>query len=1205
MKYGPSVFSALAGLIGLVAMEARADNFVTITPTGASAATVANRWTIASGQAGLSYDDSNSGFPGATATNFFTITGAAIPPGGSSTGFTSYLPVGTATAQASVGNSLTANSYAGLTYASNDLGFGALSFYAIHHSGTGDYLALIKPGAPTATDFKALPLPGDPLTPGGSGYFALSYAADNPGAWGANLFYYLRNDPVTGHTWFGTMIPALGSGPIDHFDLGLAATRGFTDLAYTSTNVGFGFGASQFYYLRLDPVTQTTFFGRLDPLTGTATDIQDLGGTYRTLVFTTTAVGFGTNNFYSIGWAAQTITFAAIPAHTACDAPFTFVLPTANSGLPVTLVVTSGPATVAGNTVTLTGGTGTVVLTASQAGDSNFMPAANVAQSFVVSACVVPPTSQTISFASIPTHTACDAPFTFVLPSATSGLPVALTVTGPATISGNTVTLTGAVGTVVLTATQAGNGTFSAAPTVVQNIAVTACVVPPTPQTISFASIPSHTACDAPFTFVLPSATSGLPVTLTVSGPATISGSTVTLTGTVGTVVLTATQAGNGTFSAAPVVVQNIAVTACVVPPTPQTISFASIPSHTACDAPFTFVLPSATSGLPVTLTVSGPATISGNTVTLTGAVGTVFLTATQAGNGTFSAASGVTQSFAVGVCSSAPQAITFSSVPDQGLCQGTITLNPTASSGLPVTLKVTKGSATISGNTVTFTDAGSVTVQATQAGNGSYSSAASVSQTFLVTAVPNITNDPLTAPATVGTPFKFTITGSGSPTGFTAFNLPPGLVLDPVTGVISGTPTAADKLKTTALIVANSSTSSPARPRTIGPTFVTLTCANGTCTSPPVDLMIVVAPAGIAPVIVNQSLNAVGTLGAPFGFAILATNSPTSFTASGLPAGLTLNPVTGVVSGTPAAAGTSVVVLNSTNATGSGTALMTIVISPAPSSRIVNFSARAVSGPGGQALIMGFVVSGSGKGLLVRGIGPTLSLFGVSNVLADPLLTLFGPAGVVATNDDWQTTIAGQPDGSLLAATAARVGAFALPSGSKDAALLTTVNTGAFSASLLRPNGTTGAALTEVYDTDTVLGARLINVSARVNVSTGEGTLIAGFVIAGNAPKTVLIRAVGPTLSVFGVADLLADPTIALMSGGTQIATNDNWEVGASTAAQIAAAATQVGAFALPAGSKDAALLSTLQPGSYTVLVTGVGNTTGVALIEIYDIGP
>jgi hypothetical protein len=629
---------------------------------------------------------------------------------------------------------------------------------------------------------------------------------------------------------------------------------------------------------------------------------------------------------------AQTITFAAIPAHTACDASFT-LSPTASSGLPVTLVVTSGPATISGGNVVAVTGTGTVVITASQPGGTlggtTYSAATSVAQSFAVTACVVPPTAQTITFAAIPAHTACDASFT-LSPTASSGLPVTLVVTsGPATISGGNVVAVTGVGTVVITASQPGGTlggtTYSAATSVAQSFAVTACVVTPIAQTITFVPIPNHTACDTSFT-VNPTASSGLPVTLTVtSGPAIISGNIVTLTGA-GSVTLQATQAGNGTFSSAAPVSQTFAVTGA------PTITNVPLTAAGTFGTPFSFAISASgtTTGFtafnlppglflnPVTGVISGTPTRDNNTtfVTLTATNGTcgsppVYLIITI-GTGSTT------------VVPPIPQTITFDPIPGHTACDSSFMVNPTASSGLPVTLAVTSGPAIISGNTVIITGPGSVTLQATQAGNGTYASATPVSQTFVVTSAPIITNNPLTAAGVVGTPFSFTLTASGSPTGFTAFNLPAGLFLNPVTGVISGTPSTAD-LPTPVVVHATataiSTEPSPRRSLNLGPTFVTITATNGTCVSPAVYLIITIvansAPVA-TPIITNSPLTASGTLGTPFSFAITASGSPTGFTAFNLPPGLFLSPLTGVISGTPTRDNnTTFVTLTATNAIG------------------------------------------------------------------------------------------------------------------------------------------------------------------------------------------------------------------------------------------------------------------------------------------------
>jgi hypothetical protein len=166
---------------------------------------------------------------------------------------------------------------------------------------------------------------------------------------------------------------------------------------------------------------------------------------------------------------------------------------------------------------------------------------------------------------------------------------------------------------------------------------------------------------------------------------------------------------------------------------------------------------------------------------------------------------------------------------------------------------------------------------------------------------------------------------------------------------------------------------------------------------------------------------------------------------------------------------------------------------------------------------------------------------------------------------------------------------------GSKDAALLQPVS-GPISM-LARGTGA-GVVLVEAYDTGASGTAHLINVSARNRVGTGDDILIAGFTIAGTGSKPLLIRAVGPKLgSAFGVSGFLVDPKLEVYSGNTLIGQNDNWD------ASLATTFTAVGAFGLDSGSKDAALLTSLAPGGYTVQVRGADGGTGEALVEIYEV--
>ncbi|PAW61823.1 MAG: hypothetical protein B9S34_16000 [Opitutia bacterium Tous-C1TDCM] len=280
-----------------------------------------------------------------------------------------------------------------------------------------------------------------------------------------------------------------------------------------------------------------------------------------------------------------------------------------------------------------------------------------------------------------------------------------------------------------------------------------------------------------------------------------------------------------------------------------------------------------------------------------------------------------------------------------------------------------------------------------------------------------------------------------------------------------------------------------------------------------------------------------------------------------------------------------------------------------APPSRLVNLAARAPVSPTGE-LIAGFVLGpGAPRRVLVRAAGPALAGFGVGGTLADPTLTVYGPDSsvrVAAANDDWTANLPGVTSVVLGRAFLA-AGAFSFPVGSADAAVLADLGAGAYTARVTGANAS-GVALVEVYDVEDATvagsGARLVNTAIRARVGTGADVLIPGFVVGPGAPKTLLLRAVGPTLGAapFNVPGVLAQPGLTLFVGSQAVAANRGWN-GAANAAEIRAAAARVGAFALPEGSRDAALLVTLPPGSYTLQVAGENNATGNVLVELYEV--
>ncbi len=246
----------------------------------------------------------------------------------------------------------------------------------------------------------------------------------------------------------------------------------------------------------------------------------------------------------------------------------------------------------------------------------------------------------------------------------------------------------------------------------------------------------------------------------------------------------------------------------------------------------------------------------------------------------------------------------------------------------------------------------------------------------------------------------------------------------------------------------------------------------------------------------------------------------------------------------------------------------------------------------GDEVLIGGFIVSEpTAKQVIVRGIGPSLTAFGVNGALADPVLELHKPDGTVVTNDNWMDTQKTEITASGLK-----------PTDNLESAILATLEPGAYTAIVRGKNGGTGVGLVEAYDLDPPPSAsKLANISTRGFVQTGDNVMIGGFILGGGggASSTVIARAIGPSLADFGVANVLADPYLEIHDvNGATIDGNDDWMNDPDMQTIID------DGFA-PTKPAESATLSNLGPGSYTAIVGGKNGMTGVALVEIYDVSP
>ena len=276
----------------------------------------------------------------------------------------------------------------------------------------------------------------------------------------------------------------------------------------------------------------------------------------------------------------------------------------------------------------------------------------------------------------------------------------------------------------------------------------------------------------------------------------------------------------------------------------------------------------------------------------------------------------------------------------------------------------------------------------------------------------------------------------------------------------------------------------------------------------------------------------------------------------------------------------------------------------------IANLSTRAQVGIGDNIVITGFTIgAGSNKTMLIRAVGPGLAVapFNVPDTVPNPRLELYSGSTLIAANENWNTPIGTATP--VTAATFSSVAAFALPAGSLDAALVVTLLPGrGYTAQVTGAGTSTGVAIVELYELGAT-GARLTNISTRAQVGVDDNILIPGLVISpGNGTRRLLIRAAGPALGAF-VGGTLLDPTLSVLNEtGATIAMNNNWGTqtgsGAASPAALATASLQAPLTFAP-GSLDSAVLVDLGAGKYTIQVSGVNRTSGLALVEAYDVTP
>lgn len=307
---------------------------------------------------------------------------------------------------------------------------------------------------------------------------------------------------------------------------------------------------------------------------------------------------------------------------------------------------------------------------------------------------------------------------------------------------------------------------------------------------------------------------------------------------------------------------------------------------------------------------------------------------------------------------------------------------------------------------------------------------------------------------------------------------------------------------------------------------------------------------------------------------------------------------------------------LVASNADGVARADVNLTVDPVPVSpvtQLANLSTRAFTGPGNRALTVGFVISGDQPHrVMLRAVGPTLGAapFNLNGTLDDPILSLRksnpdGSTSAVAVNDNWHQPTNGSA--AEIRQAAETLGAFALNENSGDAVLLIDLDPGVYTATVSgggsSGDDSEGLVIVEAYDVNTNGSSnRLVNLSTRGFVSNNDATMIAGLVVTGPAAKTYLIRVAGDTLADFGVGEPIDDPQMTLYRGSEQLRANDDWDHPKAHQPMLRELMAELGAFAFT-DRQESAMLVTLAPGPYTVVVEGFDGSEGVGIVELYEV--